>query len=134
MSDQTNKCTFCERGLTFPPSLQSLLTNHPNIRPIYLFPRNIPRCKHCDLIFTNKRAIDAELPAPNHTSPVKEVEQQIALARSLISDGIRKEELEAAIPRMQHKLREEIKRRDDVVEKAWEEFKGIWGPEDAPQG
>jgi len=123
-------CAHCQRPLVYPPTVHYLLTTYPEICPTYSFPRQIPRCKHCDQVAANKKAIDAELSGPAHTNLVKTIEEQIELAKKLILEDIRKQELEATLPKMYERLREAIKKRDQDIEKAWDEFRGIWGPED----
>jgi hypothetical protein len=63
----------------------------------------------------NERAIDVQLSTPNHTSLVKDVEQQITFARSLIWEGVRKEELDMVRPWMQKRLAGGITKRDEGV-------------------
>ena len=39
------------------------------------------------------------------------------------------QELEEVLPKMEGRLREARKKRDEGIKMAWEEFRGIWGPE-----
>ena len=50
-------------------------------------------------------------------------------ARRYIVDGIRKEEMETALVRMEDKRRQIICQRDRDIREAWVEYWGIWGPE-----
>jgi len=122
-------CTHCKRPMTLPPTIHFLLTTYPKICPTYSFPRHKPRCKHCDQVAANAKAIDAELSGPDHTNPVTKLENQISQARRLVWDGIRVQELEEVLPKMEERLREARKKRDEGVKKAWDEFRGVWGPE-----
>ena len=50
-------------------------------------------------------------------------------ARQYILEGIRKEEMEKALFRMEEKRREVILKRDKDIRKVWVEYWAIWGPE-----
>ncbi|KAF4637942.1 hypothetical protein G7Y89_g154 [Cudoniella acicularis] len=93
----------------------------------YTLDRTILRCNHCDLVATNKRAMDAEFPPPTRESPVEKIEKHIKQAEELITEGIRKEDLEKTLPVMRTKLKEAIALRERKVDKAWREHWGIWG-------
>ena len=128
-------CPTCEHALSLPPSINYILTNFSDsVTPFYEFNRRIPRCKHCDLMAANKKAMDAELPPPTYENPVKQIEKHMEEAKRLIEEGIRKEEMEAALVRMRERLREVVKVRDRRIRKAWEEYWGIWGPEESGIG
>jgi hypothetical protein len=73
--------------------------------------------------------MDAELPPPEYKNPIILVEKHMDEARQYIADGVRKEEMEAALVRMQERRRQIICNRDRDIRKAWEEYWGIWGPE-----
>ena len=123
-------CPSCERALTLPPSISDLLETYPNaITPQYGLNRDIPRCKHCDLIEANKRAMDAELPPPEYKDPVLQIERHMDEARQYILGGVRKQEMMAALARMEDRRREIIVKRDGNIRMVWEEYWGIWGPE-----
>ena len=82
----------------------------------------------------NKKAMDAELLPPTYENPMRQIENHIEEAKRLIEEGVRKAEMEAALVRMREKLREVIKVRDRDMKKAWEEYWGIWGPEESGLG
>lgn len=82
----------------------------------------------------NQKAMDAELLPPTYKNPVREIESHIEEAKRLIEEDVRKGEMEAALVRMREKLREVIKVRDRGIKKAWEEYWGIWGPEESGLG
>ena len=122
-------CRTCERALTLPPPLAYLLKNYPDVVPRYGINRAIPRCKHCDLVAANKRAIDAEMPPPKYKNPATQIERHMEEARRFIVQGIRKVEMEAALVRMEERRREVLMKRDRDIKTVWEEYWGIWGPE-----
>lgn len=129
-SSKIQTCPACTSPLLLPPSVYSLfLTLPPHICPLITLNRRTPRCKHCDILLANKCAIDAELPPPLHKSPIREIEGHIERARDLIWEGVEKDELEKALPRMQEKLRETREQMEAKVEEAWKEYRGIWGME-----
>jgi hypothetical protein len=129
-----SNCAHCIRPLTLPPSVNFLLNNFPDIIPSYTLDRNRPRCKHCDFIAANNKAIDAELPPPEYRNRVTGIEKQIELAKSLIKDGVKKEELEQALPQMKRKWADEIMKRDGRIRDAWKEYWGVWGVEKGQEG
>ncbi|PSS06981.1 hypothetical protein M430DRAFT_31589 [Amorphotheca resinae ATCC 22711] len=120
-------CATCTRPLTFPPTIHYLLTTYPTITPLYSIHRSLRRCQHCDLVLTYKQAIEAELPPPSYTNPVKEIERSIELAQELILEGVQAEALQNTLPRMRERLAQKTKERDEEVRRAWEWFWGIWG-------
>ena len=75
--------------------------------------------------------MDAELPPPDYTSPVTQIETHMVEARRFIVDDVRKVEMEAALTRMEQRRKEIILKRDQDIRKVWEEYWGIWGPEES---
>ena len=99
-------CPACEHTLTLPPSINYILTHYPgSVKPLHGINRRIPRCKHCDLMAANNKAIDAEFPPPSHENPVVQIEKHIEEAKRLIEEDVRKDEMEAALMRMRERLR-----------------------------
>ena len=134
-TSRMSSCPTCERPLILPPSISHLLKEYPDVvTPLYDLNRRIPRCKHCDLLTANKRAMDAELPPPHYKSPVTNIEQDMEEARRFMAQGIRKVEMEASLVRMAARRREVILKREQDIRKAWEEYWGIWGPEESGIG
>jgi len=128
-------CLACQHPLACPPSVAHILSNYrSSVTPQYGLNRHIPRCKHCDFVDANKKAIDAELPPPTYKNPVRDIDRHLERTMLLIEEGIRVEELEAALRRMREKLREAVRTRDSGMRKAWEEYWGIWGPEESGLG
>ena len=78
--------------------------------------------------------MDAEIPPPEYKNPVTQIERHMEEARRFIAQGIRKGEMEAALVRMAERRREVLVKRDRDVRKAWEEYWGIWGPEESGIG
>lgn len=78
--------------------------------------------------------MDAELPPPHYENPVTKIEQDMEEARRFISQGIRKVEMEAALLRMETRRMEMTVKRERAIRKAWEEYWGIWGPEESGIG
>ena len=78
--------------------------------------------------------MDAELPPPHYKSPVTNIEQDMEEARRFMAQGIRKVEMEASLVRMAARRREVILKREQDIRKAWEEYWGIWGPEESGIG
>jgi len=134
LSAHMSNCAYCTHPLTRPPTIDFLLTAFPNITPLYTLDRSIPRCKHCDIIAAHRRAIDAELPPPTYTNPVTQIEKDIEDAKILIGMGVRRKELEEALPRMKSKWVDAITKRDDRIREAWREYWGIWGLEKGQDG
>jgi hypothetical protein len=122
------KCHACQEDLQRPPTIELLQHDYPALSYInYHINRNLHRCLYCDLLVANQAELEAKYPPPDNTDVVKALEQQIHDARDLIEDGIRKDELEAALPRMYWKLAKTVQRIHDIKVAAWEEYRGIWG-------
>ncbi|TAQ88124.1 hypothetical protein B7494_g3519 [Chlorociboria aeruginascens] len=129
-----SKCSYCERPLTLPPSVLFLLEKYPNIDPAFKLDRTIPRCKHCDYIEMKHHAMDAELPPPDYKNPVTEIQKQIDSARSLIAEGVMKEDLQGILSKMRERWAEAVRRREQGIRAAWKEYWGIWGIQEGKIG
>jgi len=65
---------------------------------------------------------------------VTQIEKDIEDAKILIGMGVRRKELEEALPRMKSKWVDAITKRDDRIREAWREYWGIWGLEKGQDG
>ncbi|RDW67810.1 hypothetical protein BP6252_09206 [Coleophoma cylindrospora] len=129
----SDKCPYCRRLLTVPPSITTIQQNHPSVTPNYTLNRSVARCKFCDQLAANKRAMDAECPPPSGKNPVKIIDEQIKEARLLIEEGVRREDLLRILPTMYRRQEELIKATDEGIKKAWDEYWAIWGKVDGPK-
>ena len=124
---QKPPCGHCAETLACPPPISFLLQNFPDITPNYPLDRNQRRCRHCDLIATHKKVIDAENPPPTYVNRVKIIRSHVERAERTFSDGNRKDDLEPSLPGLRKALSEAVEKRDRRAEEAWREYWGIWG-------
>jgi hypothetical protein len=113
-----------------PPTLSFLVENF--ITPNQDIDRSILRCKLCDLLATQERANHADKPPPTHESLVDKIDRDIKLMRDLISEGIRKDELEKTLEVMEKQLDDAVMATDLKITAAWKEYWAIWGHGDGP--
>jgi hypothetical protein len=125
-------CGHEECYITLPPTLEFLTENFPLITPNGTLDRSILRCRLCDLITANAREEQAAYPPPTFTNPIPEIRRHIKLTEQLISEDIRKEELEASLPLMMKTLEDEISSTDMRIMEAWMGHWAIWGPGEGP--
>jgi hypothetical protein len=110
-----------------PPTLAFLVENVHAITPNQDIDRSTPRCKFCDLLAAQERANHADKPPPTHESLVDKLDRDIKLTQDLISEGIRKDELEKALEVMKKQLDDAVMATDLRVAEAWKEYWAIWG-------
>jgi hypothetical protein len=115
-----------------PPTLGFLVENVHAITPNQDIDRSVPRCKFCDLLAAQERANHADKPPPTHESLVDKIDRDIALTKDLISEGIRKDELEKALEVMEKQLDDAVVATDLRIAAAWKEYWAIWGHGDGP--
>jgi hypothetical protein len=126
MSNMTH-CPYCNSSLRAPPSLVELHKIFPSISPNRSINRDTMRCKKCDDRNSCAKQREAEFPPPEFINITAKIEQDIQTARILAEEGVRKKELENAIVEMKERLEEEVRKRDEATDTAWEVFYGIWG-------
>jgi hypothetical protein len=97
--DSMAACGHEEYFIESPPSLEFMAENPPLIVPNDEIDRSTPRCRLCDLTAASAREAAAVYPHPTFSSSVEALQRHIASAEQLIAEGIRKEELEAILPR-----------------------------------
>jgi hypothetical protein len=71
--------------------------------------------------------MDAELSGPNHSNPVKTIEEYIRKASQFALQGVQVQEMDDLVLRMQEKLRGVKTEQEEAVEKVWAWYFGIWG-------
>jgi hypothetical protein len=116
-----------------PPTLAFLVENAHAITANQDMDRSIPRCKLCDLLAAQQRADHADKPPPTYESLVDKIERDIKLTQDLISEGIRKDELEKALEVMKKQRDDAVMATDLRIAAAWREYWAIWGHGDGPE-
>jgi hypothetical protein len=116
-----------------PPTLAFLVENAHAITPNQDIDRSIPRCKLCDLLAAQQRADHADKPPPTYESLINKIERDIKLTQDLISEGIRKDELEKALEVMKKHRDDAVMATDLRIAAAWREYWAIWGHGDGPE-
>ena len=122
-----SSCGHYSTFMILPPPITTLLTDFSEIPPNWILDRSKPRCKSCDLSLAHRRAQEAELPPPKRENLVAKIQKHIRDAEDCIKEGVRKDELESALPEMKNKLAEAIKDQDERIKEAWIECWAIWG-------
>jgi hypothetical protein len=115
-----------------PPTLAFLVENVHAITPNQDIDRSVPRCKFCDLLAAQERANQADKPPPTHESLVDKLDRDIKLTQDLISEGIRKDELEKALEVMKKQLDDAVMATDLRIAGAWKEYWAVWGHGEGP--
>jgi hypothetical protein len=125
-------CGHLECFISTPPTLEFLLETFPLITPDKVIDRSIPRCRLCDLLGTRTRETAAVYPPPTYLSAIERLQKYIASTEKLITEGVRKAELEATLPSMKQMLADEIKVTELRLLEAWKGHWAIWGAGDGP--
>jgi hypothetical protein len=115
------------RFIFLPPTLAFLVEKSHAITPNQDIDRSVPRCKLCDLLATQE-----QLDLADKESLVDKIEKDIKLTKDLISEGIRKDELEKALDVMKKQRDDAVMATDLKIAAAWKESWAIWGHGDGP--
>jgi hypothetical protein len=124
-------CTHEKIYLKPPPPAEFITQNYPYIHPNLKLNRTIPRCKLCDLIKAQDRAIIAENPPPG-INIVERIKHDIDLIEEMIAAGISTKQDEEDLVDMKVELDNAIALANVRIHEAWLPYWDIWGPGDGP--
>lgn len=115
-----------------PPTILFLEEEFPYILPNQTLDRSLPRCKLCDLIAAQNRAIVAENPPPG-INVVEETENNITMVEEMIEAGIATKQDEEDLVELKRELEDAIMLMNLRIHEAWLPYWEIWGPGYGPE-
>lgn len=121
----TPACSHSTDLHDLPPDLNVIASKSPALKLHRKLDRSIQRCRLCDLLVANNRQADAQ--SPGGLWVTASIDNEIRIAEELIEQGVRRDELKAALPRMNRERDRLIRAMEKGVRTAWEEYWAIWG-------
>jgi len=89
-------------------------------------------------MLASRSAVEAELPPPHYTNPIKKLDAIIQKLLDLQNEDILewddKIAIEVAVEHMRRRRRTMIRERDDKIREAWMPYWAIWGVKEGQEG